>query len=204
MSPQKEPRPGRTPSGYTIRYSDFKIGRRPSAIRFPPETDDEQRTPDTNVSKARDYNVVSMSDFKINPSLYMYWTKDHPLAVTRYGRIYAMVVSLPLYNTLLDRLNSTIATNIRLRHLLKTVNPALDKLLDEIPTPPPREKIKPYWPMMNQEPKHRFSTEITRAELLDALERIDALYELQRPEGLFPDPERDDPAEEELDPYDEM
>jgi len=203
MHYNEEPRPGRTPSGYTQRYFEKRYRPKPAAIRLPADPAKESAA-EPYIAHAHDYNVVSMSDFKINPSLYMHWTKESPLAVTRYGRIYAMVLSLPFYNSLLERVRDVTAKNIKLNSVIDMVNPALAKLVDQLPEKRERKSNQPYWPMLNQEPKRRFSSEVTRQDLLDALERIDALYELQRPEGLFPDPDRDGGEVEELDPYDEM
>lgn len=126
-----DPRKNRaTPSGYLAdRHANY-YGPRPYAMKTPPGTSDYFEEKPNIRNPHKDYNLVALSDFKINPSVYMHWSKAIPLAVTRYGRIQSMVLSLAYYNQLLLKIREVQAEVARLKKLLKTIDPNLLKIAE--------------------------------------------------------------------------
>lgn len=123
-----------------------------------------------------DYNIVAMSEFKQNPSAYLLRSKDIPVAITRYGRIDGLLLTVQSYNVLLERIRNLKADISEARHLLETVSPGLVNLLDANQKATESWPL-PNWPMFRQLPRRRRTGLITEEGMDRALEEMKALTE---------------------------
>jgi hypothetical protein len=158
-----------TPSGHTSDRNARYYGPRPMAMKIPPGTSDYFEAEPNIRNPHKDYNLVALSDFKINPSVYMHWSKAIPLAITRYGRIQSMVLSLGYYNQLLLKIREVQAETSRLKKLLKTVDPNLLKVAAAMRIQYELNPDKAVWPLLDQQPKRRATDDLSRQSLFEAV-----------------------------------
>ena len=152
-------------------------------MKTPPGTSDYFEAEPNIKNPHKDYNVVAMSDFKINPSVYMHWSRAIPLAVTRYGRIQAMVLSLAYYNQLLLKIRELQAEVGRLKKLIKTIDPNLLKIAETMRVQYELNPDKTIWPLLDQQPKRRTTDELSAQALWDAVDQIKAKNDLDTQEA---------------------
>jgi hypothetical protein len=131
----------------------------------------EKRTrpePDT----LHDYNIVCMTEFKQNPSAYMLRTGSVPLAITRYGRIDGMLLTVTAYNELIAKIRDLRAELAEYQQLLETTDPELADFNKNRPRETMPTKPMPNWPMFKQLPRRQRSGMITAAGLNEVLEQV--------------------------------
>jgi len=141
-------------------------------MKTPPGTSEFFEAEPNIKNPHKDYNVVAMSDFKINPSVYMHWSSAIPLAITRYGRIKSMVLSLAYYNLLLLKIREVQAEVARLKKLLKTIDPNLLKIAETMRVQYELNPNRTTWPLLDQQPKRTSTDDLSARALWDAVEEL--------------------------------
>jgi hypothetical protein len=137
-----------------------------------------------------DYNIVCMTEFKQNPSAYMLRTGSVPLAITRYGRIDGMLLTVTAYNELIAKIRDLRAELAEHQQLLQTTYPELADFNKERPRETMATKPMPNWPMFKQLPRRQRSGMITAEGLNEVLEQVRLLnHALQETrDGMEADP----------------
>jgi hypothetical protein len=168
MAKKTDDKKTRDPSGKNKwRPSDYRHDR---SVPLKIKGTDQELKPSVEV--LHDYNLVAMSDFKQNPSAYLLRTEMVPLAISRYGRIEGMLMTVTAFNGFIETIRSLKAELAELRQLIQQTNPDLAKLNAHRPRETAATSNRPVWPMFNHLPARSRTGLVSEKGLAAALTEV--------------------------------
>lgn len=123
-----------------------------------------------------DYNSVTMSEFKSNPSHYLLHSAHVPVVISRYGRLQGILMSIQAYNNLLARIRELRTALAETSNLLSQVNPALRGFVQT--RLPEFESVStaPRWPLIGSAPSRVRKPKVLSGAELDVFREEAAAY----------------------------
>ena len=100
-----------------------------------------------------DYNVVRMSEFKDNPGKFLLQTNDVPVAISRYGHVAGILLTIKTFNDLLAKMRNQSALIRDLASMLEQYAPGVVELNAVVPARFLHRKDYPKWPLLGHEPR---------------------------------------------------